>query len=138
MKHDYTEKNKYFEGVFHQYYEGVYLTYPNNVSVLYRKHQKRLKNFNQFLFIWKYYYFFGTYLIENSFKVGIWTRHVWIVWHFFSVLFWRTINKSFVHILTLCYSKCKWNFSVMQAFKVLRTVPNTLVLHDFNQCLCNK
>jgi hypothetical protein len=51
MKHDYTEKNKYFEGVFHQYYEGVYLTYPNNVSVLYRKHQKRLKNFNQFLFI---------------------------------------------------------------------------------------
>jgi hypothetical protein len=51
---------KEFERVLHQYFEGVYLSYSNNVAVV---------DGNDF-FLYENIIFLGTYLIENSFKVG--------------------------------------------------------------------
>jgi hypothetical protein len=48
LKNKYTEKNKHFEGVFHQYFEETYYSYSNKDSVVERKQLKRLKNCNQF------------------------------------------------------------------------------------------
>jgi hypothetical protein len=51
---------KEFERVLHQYFEGVYLSHSNNVAVV---------DGNDF-FLYENIIFLGTYLIENSFKVG--------------------------------------------------------------------